>query len=359
MMFAAKAAGQWSSVRELAKQLRALSNAYDKSPLHTDEEFISIEADWQTRLEIGSALIRLLACARAANAEVRHRVDAACLLVKIAQERGDIDLATNAFKAVEAVLDPDSSNYSNRILPALYHAGFGDRNQALSFARKLVSELDSLESIGQQFRASCNLGTILCWLGVYEEAADICQNSYEKACSLGTTVWQHDLSAMVSMAYMMAEDFERAEPWYERCQSLHTEYDGGGHFERTYLSCGLERALWRRDMNHAQALLQATLDYPAESLRWMAYLRGTKVRVQQLDPHFDCDDETIVELRALFETTKGLTCTDGLAQAIAEALRRRGRLIEARQLLDQYASSARREGPLLPPSLAELIRDLS
>lgn len=356
MMFAAKAADQWNDVFAFSQQLAVLPQECTPAIAHTDQELVSVEASWFTRSEAGQAASRLLACSNASTASAEHRVDAACLLLKIAHERCDPELAARAYGAVEHLIDAQPTRYSNRILPILYHATFGDRDRALMLGRTLVQEFDTLDSVGSRFRAAMNTGTLFLFLGEYDEAFAIFAEFYNKASKGGMKAWQQDFCSQACTFYVMQERFEDAQVWYDRLEPLGGPTIAFGYI---HIANGLELALWKHDVELASKRREAGTYSEGESLRKKAYFRGIDVRLQQLDPQFDCDGQTLRELLDLFETTKRLTCADCLAHAIGEALRRQGKQKEARQLLGEYIQFSRRERSPIPPSLAELVSNCS
>jgi DNA-binding SARP family transcriptional activator len=355
MMLAAKAAGQWSDVYQLSKQLALVKRDIAETPPHTHEELLAIEAQFAMRMEAGVSVARLLCCLEAPDASIKHRVDAAVLLLRMAHEFGEHDLAARAYSLVEPLLDPRSTSYSNRILPVIYHVSFGDPDRAIPVAQKLAAELDSIEPMGDQCRAATNLSMALSYLGLTEAALGIAGAYYDKTGALGMEAWQADFAVQSCVQCLAVEDFETAVPLYERVEQFAPRV-ADSMFARKFMSAGFEIALSKGDATLARRILddlgKATT---GKSVRGKSYHRGAEIRLLQLDPRFNCDDETLAELCTLHATTKGLGSADGMTVALCEALRRRGMRDEVRRVLEDYIQSSRRERSAIPPSLGRLV----
>jgi hypothetical protein len=125
---------------------------------------------------------------------------------------------------------------------------------------------------------------------------------------------------------------------------------------RKYLSAGFELALSNGDVDSARRILEDIRTFSVgQSVRGKSYHRSAAIRLAQLDPQFDCNDETLAELRELYSAAKRLGSADGVTLALCEVLLRRGKRYEVRQLLDDYIHSSRRERGVIPPSLEKLV----
>jgi hypothetical protein len=206
-------------------------------------------------------------------------------------------------------------------------------------------------------RAAQNTAVFCIFLGEYEAALALLQKALTKAAAFGISSLERDACCHTCTCYLMQEDFDSAELWYER-----TQHVAGSSSVVSYVhhSNGLELALWKRDTRLAEQRLAGVADMPlGDSVRLKSYMRGMETRIKQLDPHFNCSDHELQDLLTLHQASKRLTCCDGLTQAVAEALRRRGRISDARDILADYVHASRRERSPIPPSLAEVVRKSS
>ncbi len=311
MMLASKTSAQWTNVLELSSELAQLNLGLPRES-HSELELVSIEACWLTRFEAGGDLTRLLQCARSSDADTCHRVDAACLLLKIAHEKGDANLATAAFESVEQLLGSRSLRYADRIVPIVYHASFGDRDRAVALSRSLVSDLRSMESIAAELRAALNLCVLFILVGELTDALNLAQSYIQRAKSLDLDAWEYDFNCASCVVCLMQEDFDAAQQWCDLATALKTNGHRGG-LSHAYAANALELALWKADVTSAQRELERAEQSLGESLRFRAYLQGVELRMRQLDPTYQCEDAKLQDLIRVHEATKRLTGGDGLA----------------------------------------------
>ena len=355
MMLAATAAGQWSEVYELSQELGLVRQDVANGPRHTHEEHLAVEAQFAMRMQPGASVSRLLCCLEALNASAQHRVDAARLLLRMAHEFGDHQLASRAYSTVEPLLDPRSTSYSNRIVPVIYHVSFGDADLAIPMTRALAQDLEAIQPIGDELRAAMNVAVSFSYLGLTQEALSVTHLYYDKAGALGMDAWQAEFACQTCVHYVNIADFKQAEAWYERIKSF-AKHGLDARFGRLLMSAGFDIAMWKQDALLAREILDDLAKAATgESVRGRAYLRGAEMLLLQLDPSFDCDDRTLKELELLHKATKTLTGADTLTGAIGEALKRRGRLKDLSRLLQDYLHHSRRDRAPVPPSLAELV----
>jgi hypothetical protein len=245
------------------------------------------------------------------------------------------------------------------MIPLVYNVSFGDRDVALAMARDFVRELDDLESVGEQFRGAINVGVALSFLGALNECYSVWKAYYEKARASGLAAWEWDFCCCMCTFYLHDENFEQAEIWHERSQRCAPNAVGASPTYRS-ITNGFELAIWKRDAGLAsERLNEICLGGLNGSVRMKSYLRGAQIRWQQLDPRFDCDDDSLRELLALYDAAKRLTCADCIAIAVGEALRRRRMLEQAQNLLRGYVDTHRRERSPVPPSLRQLLERCS
>jgi DNA-binding SARP family transcriptional activator/tetratricopeptide (TPR) repeat protein len=358
MMLAARAAGQWPKVYEISQEFGRLPRDTFVER-HSEQELLSIDACWMVRFEIGDAISRLLGCVAAVEASPSHRLDAASLLLKIAHERGDSELAARAYNSVETLLDKAEPSYSSRMIPLMFHTNFGDSEFAVMIARKVRGDLSSLGSISDQFRAAYNVGTAFSFLGMSEEAIGVYEEFYEKARKLGMIEQQLYLASCASIVNLRTEDFRAAQLWYDRCE-VSGKRQSFDSITRTYLVAGSELALWKHDFALARDLIaQLAAVCVGESVRTKAHVNSFSVRLQLKDPQFQCDDAMIEQLFRVVEETREFSCADYLVVALGEALRRRGKCSEAVDMIEDYVRNHRRELSPLPPSLKALLEGCS
>jgi len=338
-MLANKSMGRWASVHELAAKHAAITTATAED--HSDVELISIEADWMVCFTAGESTKRLLRCVSSCSAPT-HRCEAALLLMRIAHERGNIELAHSTFALIEEVLSPETTEYSVRILPLVYHTSFGDRTLALRLAQRFRQDLREYPAV-IRFRAAMNVATAFGFLGADRDCVDVCSEYYAAASAIGLKEWACDFAASACWKCVEQEMLDEAEHWYRTASQDLVSVSGNG-VHRKLTACACELAIHKGDLDRANRLLIELRAFSsAESVRVAAYILSFETRLQQADPRSCSSDEVIADLVRLHEASRSLVGADFLTVTVGEALRRRGRTREARILIDDYVSLYRRE----------------
>jgi hypothetical protein len=191
-----------------------------------------------------------------------------------------------------------------------------------------------------------------------DESIALLEEYAEKTSEAGLSAWNIDLCAIAAAFLSNVGRPAEAEAWLARCAEA-ASYATCAMFARPYFSSAVEIAILRGDPISARKNLDALARSGiGDGLRGRAFLRGAEVRLLQLTPDYVCDDQTVAELRDLYEKTKSLMNADSPVLALGEDYRRRGRLHDLRALIADYTQTARRERSPLPSAFEELVKML-
>ena len=343
-LLASRAASEWQLTKEYARRLLELRpDVLGHSPY----EFAVFQAFWNTSLLGNDSVGRLRRCVVASDASVAHRIDAAHLLICIAHESGNAQLATDAFAAISEVLDPSIGTSTNRTIAAIYEMAFGDVNRARLLVYDALSSSWRFDSVADELRAALNSTSVLVMSGANERAIDIATTYLAKCEALGLQSWRTEFQAVLCMIHCIQEDFVSVERWLSILDSQGIRLENSCAL--LILACRIELCIDRQDFENAGKLLSSPeITNVGDSIRGRAYFKSLDVRSRQVVPQYQTDDETLAELRQLYRQTRHLSCADSTVMAYAEALRRRGKADEMQALLSDYSMIRRELGPLCP-----------
>jgi DNA-binding SARP family transcriptional activator len=343
---------KWNEVIASAAEATSIVRLLRPGEIPWDWLLRQIEARWSSALNADQARDVLSACV-SSNARTILRVKAAQLLVRIAYEQLDADLAQTAFRSVEHLLDSDSADYSLRMLPLMYHTTFGDGKAALRTVDRLIGDLDRFP-ISERLRAAKNSSVALNTLGESRRALDLSAAYYERVNSWGLAEWRYDFAVTSCCAATGLHEFEIASHWYDLASSFMS--DSAGHLiEFSHLATGMDLALLQADREVAEKRMRLLERLPiASSGRFDAIVKASRLRLANLDPNYRSDDAELDDIRDVFERAARYGCGDSCTLAYSEALRRRGRVNEATVVAREYLQMRRDVGPV-PPELLRLI----
>jgi hypothetical protein len=306
LVVAAKASGNWPLALEHSRRIKALRRT-GEGEVHTQLEFIELEAQWLCALDGTSQIPRLWNCVRDGSASTQHRIDAAQLLSRIAHETAHEALAHEVFTTVVPLLTGAEKNYTSRTLPSTYHTLFGDQHLALELVRSISRDRHQFDSLLDRLRSALNCSGNLIFLGQALDAIDLANQGYRESESLGLVSWEIEFAVHICTAYCMLEDHAHAEEWADRASVLRTETTLP--LARVRHTANLvEIAILKGNGTDALQLLGSVSSSSlGDSVRGRAFFRSSEIRARQLDPHFQTDDAMIDELRELHQRTKRLT----------------------------------------------------
>jgi hypothetical protein len=341
----ARAARQWASTTEFAKKLNVLQPDIRE---HSSYELAVHQALWSGLFAGKESVSRLLRCATAPDATISHRIEACHLLLCIAHETGNVRLGAEAFACAEGLLDPALGTSSNRTLAVVYETCIGNRYRGRELIDTLIEHQWHFDSVVDELRTGLVASGALVMLGHTDDAVKVAQRCFEKANALSLPMWQSEFATHICTIYCIREEVAEAQRWLQSVSEEALQQLSACALR--HQANRIELAIMQGEEAAALHLLdKLNLSDLGDSLRGKAYFRCLETRCRQLDPSFQVDDATLNEIRQLFEVTKFLCCADGIALAYTEALRRRGRIEEMRNVLHVYLEVDRRElGPLTP-----------
>jgi DNA-binding SARP family transcriptional activator len=351
LAIAGKAGGKWQDVLIATNDACALFGDLGKA-LPWKWQFRSIEAQWGTTLDGKNAKDLLSKCLNSLDADRVERIQAANMLVRIAHEHLDAELAHTTFQAVISLLDRHSTDIASRSLPLIYHTSFGDPSIAKEVADDILRDIEQF-SAPDGLRAARNVSVALCNLGEPERSAEVCAFYFRRASGLDLIQWQYDFASNCSVALATAERFEKASEWFDRAEALRTK--AVTFVDYCHLATGVDIAINLADLSLAKSRLDALVALPmSSSERFRTVARASQVRVSQMDPSYNSTESEVSEFSQLFVRARLFGCGDLLALTYCEMIARRGESEKSRAIAQTYLEQQRRDPGRPPSSLVKL-----
>jgi tetratricopeptide (TPR) repeat protein len=274
------------------------------------------------------------------------RLQAAKLLMMIAEDANDVELARSVLDAVDYT---DQESLNKLVVGLIYETVFGDSKVALQIARRLCDTFGR-GSNAEAMEVLSNAGFALWRNGECDEGIALYERAYGVARS--QRIWSSCLliSASIADMHWIAGRTAKADEWLEIAGR---HFDQMDHPDRgfQYLALRVVRLLEHGDVDAADATLaHAERVYPTilrdrYGLERLAYrLRIQLARGGPVDP------AQVQELLAghIARRDKGLQ--DVVADTVIGSLIHGGRSDEARTVRDDYLKVYRRDG--FPPPRA-------
>jgi DNA-binding SARP family transcriptional activator len=250
----------WPSVIETAAHVRGLQHRLTPhSSEHDDIELMLLRAQWQT-LEWDHVLERALVCLNAEDASTPHRAEAGVMALMLAGFRNDVDTSVKVFRMIERLVAsgevPEATRLQARMV---FHTNFGELQEGLASARRLVDEQAMRDDIGELFRANCNAATVCRIVGLFDEAEKRFGSALEIAESHGLVGAEQRVIPHLANMSLEIGKIDQARALYRRLSEM--PVSSGNRFsliERQAI--GVRLALYDGCGKYAKKMLPVSLE---------------------------------------------------------------------------------------------------
>jgi DNA-binding SARP family transcriptional activator/tetratricopeptide (TPR) repeat protein len=345
------------SVAELDVVGRAakLIDHSNRGGVHDHIEFAELSAQGVLFGENEETRLRLHECAMAPDADRSHRIDAARMLLVIADLWGGPGLSDTAFEALSGLValgDQTNDLVSLRYL-VLYHATVGDPTVCGKLSRRLIEIAQGArpEIAGDLYRYAAN--------GLWR-SGDLCEalagfrRAFELAESVGLRRPQFlAAAALAGFSHDIGKNKE-SDYWMEKIERIADELpslrgEGG------YISACFEPALTRGDVVELKRLLDGATQFASRSGRALSRMaRLLEITIQQLSGELSDPAAAIGELTGRHVTGGETGNVSDLEIAVAASLSENaGDGETAHCILSNYLKNYRRG----PTPIAGILRD--
>ncbi len=337
----------------IAKLKAAYRAAGKNLPEHSRFELDEVNASRRSGLSIWESRDQLRKCAASPDATTEHRIEAARYFLLAAEQNLAREEAIAVFQSMEGLrgtIPPGHLQWLD--LEMIYHCCFGDIAIAGEFAAHVLDVLRS-EAPEPPHLTYGNAGLVLFRAGWLDEAISALTDAHLAAVRVGLPAMAVDYAASLFHAHRVSGDTVEAEKWHGRADAIY-EQRNVLVAPHNHLSNRIEAALLRGDAQSAKRdLLSAQEWYPDVLAPNPARAKyAFDILLHRLDAS-EPDVDDLDDLRRLDDLGRNTAEHDIFAYALSIALAARGHRDEARDRLQQYLLTWRRERYPLPGYLRD------
>jgi DNA-binding SARP family transcriptional activator/tetratricopeptide (TPR) repeat protein len=340
------ATGRWSAIQSEIAETVSISRATDaRYDSHNDLELLSIESAWRAQSDFSQSLDATHNCGREVRASIEHRITALSQCAILADNTCNDHVLETSYRLLLNLCGENAQFRSARLTTSIiYNTSIGDLDAAISDTSAMLSiarEQDSIALLGRALRFASNPLRIV---GDFPKAMELVTESLrlsERYRLSEAAAFCCDILATIAMD---TGSVEEARSWTERtiawARNVDTEY-------------------WRLSTRTLRAKLALASDDPAAALMEM----GSSTESFSTDPMvrqgLGClsivagalrqqgrrDDllGPLGGMRVLFPRIIRRGRLDSIVEEYVRSLVFAGMSLEAKQFLDKYLSSERRD----------------
>lgn len=347
---ALRAAGNWSRLQEVIGEIQSLSERLGRGSGSHELTLLALETRWRLSQFPRTILADITALLQDRSLDVPSRLQAIQLGLVISSAEGSRETASQLMCGIETLENLGAPELMSHI-KMIYEADFGDTDQALEHATRLLEQETTRGDPPSLSRARSNVASFFRRAGLIPQAKLLLHSDFEFA--VAHELNGHATRAALNLALLalQEEDSADADLWYRR---------GNDHAKKAYekpLADGLEAVaarigLLRGDLRAAREYIDARRDADANHLSFRYRLTLAAIRFEvQLAEGGEMHHSEVREMAADFERFCGLGQCDFFATALYRALASIGERSRADELLSRYLANIRRDRGPIPPSL--------
>ena len=356
---------EWTQASNHFDELHNLRRTLDQeNELHDDLELIKFDIAWNLSHSWNEVIESALHCVSSSSANIKHRVEAGLLLLKMGTNLGDTELMHQVYGTLSPLISTLEASDAALYLTfqIVYHAICGDTDTCISASEQL------LEFSRNRFKGTRLARHILtCAIGFrrngYQSRGDSLfievfnLSNAEKAYALAGIAAQQLVCCRLDEGNIVG-----AQEWINRFEELDRPMEELWG-QRTFMITMIQFALEENNLEQAEHLFKIhTESFPQVStVAARAKLIALRIRLYILQ---GIDIQSVAalqdELYPLHLKLRGMGLQDFLTYSLYLSMMYCGRLVEARDLLNTYASNVRRDrSPLLGKIAKALSEDPS
>ncbi|HEY8833586.1 MAG TPA: AAA family ATPase, partial [Gemmatimonadaceae bacterium] len=350
--------GDWEKAREVLQRFRRIRAATSpQANPHDEAEFALFDSTWRASLESSALLMDLLRCITSKEASVGHRVACGLLALKVASSLNEIRTMEEVYQTIVPLVDSPRGNSSLRPeIDMVFHSACGDVGKLIA-ATKAFIEVVRRETNELTFsRGLVNAATAYRLAGEREEAEILLREALDHALAHGHSSRAMFVLYSLIRLYLAAGDIPRAREALDRSEML-ADFGEDVHLisDRNYLQARValeEENIEAASAYYALTLAETNSDQTINRRSSVAAL-GIMVGVSNETPLYSLRP-LVADLESMHIQNRASGWQDFEAQALFAGLSACGEAEKAHRLLNDYATTYRRERWPLPRRLSEL-----
>jgi len=346
-------AGEYGhALRENAQRATNESSVEALTDDQADEVLSAIDSSYRAdalinRIELAEVAIKI---AGTRNYTTQTRFRGAEIALVIASNEGDLVMATQAFNSCGIEHSIQERDDRAARVALLYHTIFGDRETSHRIAKRLVKLARNQEAATQRYHDLCRAGFALRFSGTLAEVAEAFRLGFETAQELGLPRLAQYAAWQLATVFHDAGKLQEAATWNAALTSLFASDDDeiSSSFVVAHL-CKLATA--NKEVERANELLaeyERRLPQMPTAVA-AGFQIALQLGVRLLDPEWIPSWELVERATKSHRRIASVAACDYFSATLALSMSRAGELKAAKQVLDEYLITQRRE--LLPPSV--------
>jgi DNA-binding SARP family transcriptional activator/tetratricopeptide (TPR) repeat protein len=352
--------GDWEKAKEALQQFRRIrATTAPDANAHDEAEFALFDSTWRASLENSALLNDLVHCITSKEASATHRVACGLLALKVASSLNEIRTMKEVYQTIIPLVDSSSANsYVRPEIDMVFHSACGDIGKLIVATKAFLGAVRNETNLLTLSRGLVNAATAYRLAGEREEAESLLREALDHALAQGASSRAIFVWYSLARLYLAAGDIQRAREALDRSESL-ADFGEDVHLisDRNYLQARV--ALEEGNIAAASAYYALTLaetnSNQTINRRSSVAALGIMVGVSN-GTHLHSLRPLVADLESMHLQNRALGWQDFEAQALFVGVNACGETEKAHRLLEDYATTYRRERWPLPRRLSELRR---
>ncbi|HEY9515068.1 MAG TPA: AAA family ATPase [Gemmatimonadaceae bacterium] len=335
---------------EMLGQLR--HQAGRATETHTDDELLSLEAEWRTGSNVQGIYTHLQECV-CADTSPEHRVRAAMLALMLADNICTSESAQSIYATVKPYLDaPEVGDITKANFNMVYSCSFGEVAMAPVFASELIKRARARGNAAILSRNLRHASIAFDVAGLTRQAETAAVEAFTIAEQLGLENAAIGAAARLVGLYTRLGQISAAEKWHRQAMTRRARFSGAIDFSNL-IGFEAKLAIQQKCYHEAELLIDLANQKlkPGASLRHRAEITAHRISLSVARGDRSPTDDEIDELLGLHLQARQFVWHDYVAVVLFEALEARKEASRAAVLAREYIATYRRERSSLLPRL--------
>jgi tetratricopeptide (TPR) repeat protein len=355
--------GDWEKAKDVLQRFRRIRLASSPNAnVHDEAEFALFDCTWRASLECSALLNDLLHCIASKDALADHRVACGLLALKVASSLNETGMMKEVYETIVPLVDSSrSKSYVGLEIDMVFHSTCGDMGKLVAATRAFLAAVRNETNALTLSRGLVNAATAYRLAGERDEAETLLREALDHALTHGASSRAVFARYALVRLYLAAGNISEARESLDGAERL-ADFGEDVHLitDRNYLQArvALEEGKIEAASAHYALTLAETNSNQTINRRSSVAALGTmvgvsnRIPVQSLKP-------LVADLESMHIQNRAAGWQDFEALALFVGLSACGESGKAHRLLNDYATTYRRERWPLPQRLSELRRSRS
>lgn len=352
---ALEVASKFADLRNTINELRALQGALEQ---HDEIELKYLDASWRTSFEFKDSLTHARNCVSSHDATPDHRLRAACLVMKMASERGEFQIMDETYASILPLFEVQLADDMPRFdVQLIYECVRGDLSAASPLAYGLARVGRLANDTNLAIRALKNAATALRACGKTAEACELLSEGVDRANSARAYELARMLVVELARTWLIAGETQKARFEMDRVLSPHLPEPGDSHAKLDFLTINARLCLQENRVEEASNFYKKILPFVsalAVDRREMVLAIGIRLGTAAAWPRKELAP-MVSELQSVYQICRHSNAQDYEVYSLYLGLSALGQEQKATALLLDYCANFRKDASRLPTKIKEIL----